>query len=174
MTTGPGEGGAGVGVGPSVAAIGGPVDLVGPVGEAPAHLRPCRRCRRRRGQVAGDLDIADEARRLNCRSLVQVSPLSVEQRTKATSDQRSRSRKRTSDHRRERLGCCRPSQTLGRRSCRCERRNGSSYRDPREWWTYIRPGPDRRRPASSQTVNQVPVGRLYRTTGSPKVLAKGL
>ena len=56
----------------------------------------------------------------------------------------------------------------------CERRNGSSYSGPMEWSTCNRRGPDRRRPSSSQTVNQVPVGLLYRITGSPKVPAKGL
>ena len=29
------------------------------------------------------------------------------------------------------MGCCQPSQTLGRRRRWCERRNGSSYSDPR-------------------------------------------
>ena len=103
-----GKGGAGVGVGPGVAAVGGPVDVVDiVVREAAAafvHARdvdgPVAR------QVAGDLDVADEGLAVvSCRSLVQVAPLSVEKRTwRRRCQQRSRSRKRTSARRTEMLG----------------------------------------------------------------------
>ena len=56
---------------------------------------------------------------------------------------------------------------------RCERRNGSSYLGP-SGLVDLYP-PNVQLPfASIQTVNQVWVGLLYRITGSPKVLAKGL
>ena len=80
------KGGAGVGVGPCVTAVGGAVDLVGSVaaatGSAAAafvhagdvHVSPVTRspviCTLRMNEV------------LSCRSLVQVRPLSVEQRTR--------------------------------------------------------------------------------------------
>jgi len=54
------EGGAGVGIGPGVAAISGLVDLVGPVGQTSAHLVHAGNVKGARGRVAGDLDIADE------------------------------------------------------------------------------------------------------------------
>ena len=47
LRPGPGKRGPGVGVGPGVAAVGGAVDFVGPVGEAATAFRPCRRCTRR-------------------------------------------------------------------------------------------------------------------------------
>ena len=56
------EGGTGVGVGPGVAAVGGAVDLVGPVGEAATHLVHAGDVHGARDLVAGDLDVADEGR----------------------------------------------------------------------------------------------------------------
>ncbi|PYJ69619.1 MAG: hypothetical protein DME76_08410 [Verrucomicrobia bacterium] len=56
-----GKAGAGVGVGPSVAAVGGPEDEVGVVvGEATASFVHASDVYVASGQVAGDLDIADE------------------------------------------------------------------------------------------------------------------
>ena len=76
----PGKVGPVIGVGPSVAAISGLVEFVGPVGQTSAHL-----------VHASDVDSACWPRSpviwtlrvnglagANCRSLVQVSPLSVE------------------------------------------------------------------------------------------------
>ena len=54
------KGWARVGVGPGVAAIGGPVDLVGPVGEAATHFVHASDVDVAGDPVAGDLDVADE------------------------------------------------------------------------------------------------------------------
>src|SRR5207245_2742491 len=52
--------GAGVGVGPSVAAVGGPKDEVRARSEAPAAFVHAGDVHVARGQVTGDLDVADE------------------------------------------------------------------------------------------------------------------
>ena len=54
------EGGTGVGVGPGVAAVGGAIDFVGPVGEAATHFVHAGDVDVARDRVAGDLDVADE------------------------------------------------------------------------------------------------------------------
>jgi hypothetical protein len=54
------EGGAGERIGPSDAAVGRAVDLVGPVSEAPTHLVHRGDVDVARGQVADDLDVAKE------------------------------------------------------------------------------------------------------------------
>src|SRR5439155_23136740 len=59
-TAGAIEGGAGVGVGPGVAAVGGPKDEVRARSEAPAAFVHAGDIHVARGQVAGDLDVADE------------------------------------------------------------------------------------------------------------------
>ena len=59
-TAGARERGARVGVGPGVAAVGGTVDLVGPVGEAATHFVHAGDVHVARDLVAGDLDVADK------------------------------------------------------------------------------------------------------------------
>ena len=58
--TGPWEGGADIGVGPSVAAVGGTVDAVGTVAESPTHLVHTGDVNIAVGEVAGDLHVADK------------------------------------------------------------------------------------------------------------------
>ena len=77
-TAGAREGGAGVGVGPGVAAVGGAVDLVGPVGEAATHLVHAGDVYVACDLVAGDLDVADEGSGDLSLGACQVVPLSVE------------------------------------------------------------------------------------------------
>jgi len=79
-------------------------------------FRPCLRCTGHRWPpVASDLDVADEASG-NLPLVVQVSPLSVENRTNsAPPRERNRSRKYTFARSWERMGCCPPARlSVGR------------------------------------------------------------
>ena len=71
------------------------------------------------------------------------------------------------------MGYCQPSQIPGRRRRRGERKNEFQLVASNGLVDLYPPNVQLPLP-SSQTVNHVPVGLLYRTTGSPKVVANGL
>ena len=121
------EYGAGVGIGPGVTAISRAIHFVGPVAETATHLVHAGDVHVARDFVAGDLDVADEGRGDAYRSVPRGAVVTRGgDKKSAAADVEVVPGNVHPVRRRERMGCCPPSQNSGRPGSCCEHRNGSS------------------------------------------------